>query len=201
MRAQRLLLPSTERHCERASRVLVADTGVGQHAPDERTTVRRRRNLPLRLAGVGVIVVRFAARLSGRRDKKSFLSKNGEDRIIYCSPRRRQGTSCCLARRAGTGVVSAETPDVSRRQAAAQRPTPRARCRACKRLKETMPRCAPLFFLQACVSCELVCVCVTHCWCPQSSEPDCSSPSSLPTCRPSCLFAPLGRGRDRYFLL
>mmetsp|Transcript_20067 Transcript_20067/g.65390 ORF Transcript_20067/g.65390 Transcript_20067/m.65390 type:complete len:230 (-) Transcript_20067:6-695(-) len=60
---QRLLLPSTERHRERASRVLVADTGVGQHAPDERTTVRRRRNLPLRLAGVGVVVVRFAARL------------------------------------------------------------------------------------------------------------------------------------------
>ena len=87
MRAQRLLLPSTERHRERASRVLVADTGVGQHAPDERTTVRRRRNLPLRLAGVGVIVVRFAARLSGRRDKKSFLSKNGrgQDHLLLAS--------------------------------------------------------------------------------------------------------------------
>ena len=87
MRAQRLLLPSTERHRERASRVLVADTGVGQHAPDERTTVRRRRNLPLRLAGVGVKVVRFAARLSGRRDKKSFLSKNGrgQDHLLLAS--------------------------------------------------------------------------------------------------------------------
>ena len=100
MRAQRLLLPSTERHRERASRVLVADTGVGQHAPDERTTVRRRRNLPLRLAGVGVIVVRFAARLSGRRDTKSFLvSKNGrgQDHLLASSTAGYQLLSCAMS--------------------------------------------------------------------------------------------------------